>query len=275
MSNWLKKYRFLIARRIVQFTILFLYGAANWFGWKILVGNLSFSTFLETIPLADPFTVAQMLIAGAVIGSEVFIGALIILLFYGLIGGRAFCSWVCPINLVTDLAGWLRRKLNIDREGRRVLISRRFRYWFLGTMLVLSFIVGAAAFEFINPIGILTRGVIFGIGFGWALILTIFLFDLFIVKNGWCGHMCPVGATYSIIGSRSLIRVEHNHLNCTNCGNCKEVCPEKEVLNPIIYRKSGFIDGIECTNCGRCVEVCNDNALKFSIRSFISNTKKE
>jgi ferredoxin-type protein NapH len=142
-------------------------------------------------------------------------------------------------------------------------------------MIVVSAIVGAAAFEFINPIGIFTRGVIFGLGFGWTLILAIFLFDLFVVKNGWCGHMCPVGAAYSIIGAKNLIRVYHDHIKCTNCGNCKEVCPEKEVLNPIINKKSGFIEGIACTNCGRCIEVCNDNALRFSIRGLIKKSTKE
>ena len=271
----LKKYRYLILRRISQLTILFLYISANVWGWKVLVGTLSYSKFLETIPLADPFTVVQMFAAGAIISTNLIIGMIVVVLFYGLIGGRAFCSWVCPINMVTDLAGWLRRKLGIDRTGRRIILPRNFRYWFLGTMIVVSAIVGAAAFEFINPIGIFTRGVIFGLGFGWTLILAIFLFDLFVVKNGWCGHMCPVGAAYSIIGAKNLIRVYHDHIKCTNCGNCKEVCPEKEVLNPIINKKSGFIEGIACTNCGRCIEVCNDNALRFSIRGLIKKSTKE
>ncbi len=59
------------------------------------------------------------------------------------------------------------------------------------------------------------RGVIFGFGAGASIIVAIFLFDLFGVKNGWCGHLCPLGATYSIIGKKSLIRVSHNHENCT------------------------------------------------------------
>jgi ferredoxin-type protein NapH len=267
--------KYLILRRITQLSILSLYMGANVWGWSFLQGNLSFSKLLNVIPLADPFATIQMLFAGAVLSVDLLIGALIISLFYGLIGGRAFCSWVCPVNMVTDLANYLRRKLNIDKDGKKYIISRKFRYWFLATMLVVSFFTGIAAFEVISPIGILTRGIIFGIGFGWTFILAIFLFDLFIVKNGWCGHMCPLGATYSLIGSKNLIRVKHDAEVCTNCGECKEVCPEKEVLNPIIHKKSDFIDGIECTNCGRCIEVCNDNALKFSLRSYIKGEKDE
>jgi ferredoxin-type protein NapH len=145
----------------------------------------------------------------------------------------------------------------------------------IGPLLKESNNTRVAANEFIIPIGILTRGIVFGIGFGWAFILAIFLFDLFIVKNGWCGHMCPLGAMYSVVGSKSIIRVKHDAEVCTNCGECKQVCPEKDVLNPVINKKSDFIHGIECTNCGRCIEVCNDNALKFSIRSFIKGEKDE
>jgi len=98
-------------------------------------------------------------------------------------------------------------------------------------------------------------------------VLAIFLFDLFGVKNGWCGHLCPLGAAYSIIGSKSLIRVNHNHLNCTNCMDCKVVCPENQVL-PMINKESIFVTSGECTNCGRCIDVCNDDALEFSIRKL-------
>jgi len=267
--------KYLILRRITQLSILFLYFGANVYGWKILEGTLSFSILFEKIPLTDPYALLQMLVAGALISSDMIIGVLIILLFYGLIGGRAYCSWVCPINMVTDLASYLRRKLKIDKDGRRYLVSRNFRYWALGTFLILSFLTGVAAFEFFSPIGIFTRGIVFGIGFGWTFILAIFLFDLFVVKNGWCGHICPLGAFYSVVGSKSLIRVEHNVDACTNCGECKNVCPEKEVLNPIINKKSGFVEGIECTNCGRCIEVCSDKALKFSIRNFAKGDNNE
>lgn len=269
------KHRYLILRRISQLTILFLYFAANAWGLKILVGNLSFSKLFDKIPLADPYAVLQMLFAGAAISADLIIGALIILFFYGLIGGRAYCSWVCPVNLITDLASWVRRKTHHEKDN---LISptktRQFRYVFMVVLLLASIFIGAAAFEFISPIGIFTRSVAFSVGFGWVWLVTIFIFDAFVLKNGWCGHICPVGAMYSIIGSKSLIRVYHNKDNCTNCGECLMVCPEVQVLTPVIDKKNSFINGIECTNCGRCIEVCEDNALKFSLRNYI-NSKGE
>jgi ferredoxin-type protein NapH len=268
--------KYLIARRIIQLTILFLYFSANYWGWtSIIKGDLSFSMLFDTIPLTDPLLAVQMLVAGATISADLILGLVVVFILYGVIGGRAYCSWVCPVNLVTDLSAYLRRKLGIEKVAKKYQVTKNFRYWFLATMIVLSAIMGVAVFEFISPIGILTRGVIFGIGFGWIFILSIFLFDLFILKNGWCGHICPLGAAYSLIGSKSLIVVEHNSESCTNCGECKNVCPEKQVLNPIIHKKSGYIEGIECSNCGRCIEVCNDNSLKFSLRSYIKGANNE
>ena len=272
----MSKYKYLILRRLSQLTILFLYFAANAYGWKILEGNLSFSKLFDKIPLADPYAVLQMVFAGAVISTDLIIGTLIILVFYGLIGGRAYCSWVCPVNMITDLAAWVRRKTHHEKDNLiNIMKFRKFRYAFLVMMLLASIFVGAAAYEFINPIGIFTRAVAFGVGFGVVWLGVIFIFDAFVLKNGWCGHVCPVGAMYSLIGSKSLIRVKHEKENCTNCGECLTICPENQVLAPVIGKKSDFIHGIECTNCGRCIEVCNDNALKFSLRSFIKGENHE
>jgi len=274
--NKILKNRYLILRRITQITILFLYFAANYWGWKILIGNLSFSKLFNTIPLTDPYAFLQMLFAGAVISSNLIIGVIVVLILYGIIGGRAYCSWVCPVNLITDFAAWVRRKTHHEKDNLVSAIKiKKFRYVFLIVMLIFSTIIGAAAYEFINPIGFFTRGVAFSLGFGWVWLLVIFIFDAFVLKNGWCGHICPVGATYALIGAKNLIRVYHTKENCTNCGHCLEICPENQVLAPIINKKSDFIAGIECTNCGRCIEVCEDNALKFSLRNFIKGEKNE
>ncbi|NLC28207.1 MAG: quinol dehydrogenase ferredoxin subunit NapH [Campylobacteraceae bacterium] len=267
--NKIYKYRYLLARRTTQVLILGLYIAANAYGIKILDGNLSSSLFLNAVPLSDPFALLQIFATGALVAIDVVVGAVIIALFYAVIGGRAFCSWVCPVNMVTDLANWLRRKLSLDKTERKVWLSRNVRYWVIGIALIVSAIGGVAAFEVVSPIGILQRGIVFGMGMGGAAILSIFLFDLFAVKNGWCGHVCPLGGFYSTIGRWSLIRVQHHQPSCTLCMRCKDVCPEKQVL-AIIGKHSGAITMGECVNCGRCVEVCEDNALSFGVRSYIN-----
>lgn len=273
MKNWIRKHRFLMARRVTQLSILGLYIAANTYGFMFLSGNLSSSLVLGTMPLSDPFAVLQMLAAGAMLGANVLIGALITVLFYMIVGGRAFCSWVCPVNMVTDAANWLRRVLYLENIERKVWLGRSVRYWVLGLSLVLSLITSIAAFEMVSPIAMLHRGIIFGMGMGFAAVLCLFLFDLFAVKNGWCGHLCPLGGFYALIGKMSLIRVKHDQAKCTLCMQCKEICPEKQVLS-IIGKESGAIVFGECTNCGRCVEVCDDDALKFGVKNYIAKNEK-
>jgi len=273
MTKIWNSYRYLILRRFTQIGILVLFFGANAWGWKILEGNLSTSKIFGIIPMSDPYAVMQMVAAGAVVATDLLLGVAVVTLFYFLIGGRAFCSWVCPINMVTDSANYLRRVFDIDRaQLQKQPISRNARYWILVIGLIVSVFMGIAAFEFISPISMLHRGIVFGIGFGWAAVLIIFLFDLFVLKNGWCGHLCPLGGFYSLLGKFSFIRVHHIEENCTLCMKCKVVCPEKQVLHMIGKESLPVLSG-ECTNCARCIEVCDDDALKFSIRDLIQNKK--
>lgn len=274
MNSLYKKYRFLVARRIVQLSLIVLYVLGAHTGIKILEGNLSSSVLFQNIPLSDPFALLQMFAAGSVVGFSALLGGLIIFLIYGLFLGRAFCAWVCPMNMVTDSANYLRRVFRLDRDESRFNLSRSLRYWILGLAIVLSFVFAIPAFEYISPVSMLHRGLIFGMGFGYAAIASVFLFDLFVQKNGFCGHICPLGAFYSIVGRLSLFRVRHDSHKCTLCMKCKAVCPEKEVLH-IVGKEDGIISMGECTNCGRCIEVCDDDALNFSIRSLAIENKEK
>ena len=84
-------------------------------------------------------------------------GALLILLFYGLLVGRAYCAYVCPINLVTDFASFLRRILGLEALGNLIYLKNSLRYVLLILGLLLSFLFGVAAFEAISPIAMLHR----------------------------------------------------------------------------------------------------------------------
>ncbi|WP_455755522.1 quinol dehydrogenase ferredoxin subunit NapH [Sulfurimonas sp.] len=272
MATLWKNHKYLILRRFTQISLLVLYFGANAWGWNILMGNLSSSIVFGVIPLSDPYAALQMFAAGAVLSIDLLIGIGIITIFYLLVGGRAFCSWVCPINMITDFSSYLRSVLAIDRSQKRQPSSRNIRYWVLILSLIISFLMGVTAFEFISPISMVHRGIIFGLGFGWAAMLIIFLFDLFVLKDGWCGHICPLGGFYSLVGKFSLIRVQHNANNCTACMECKTVCPEKQVLFMIDKESLPVLSG-ECTNCARCIEVCNHDALGFHIRKLGKNNK--
>ncbi len=275
----LKVWRFIIYRRLVQLsTLLLFFGSAHW-GWAVaekplLVGNLSSSTLLGIIPLADPFAVLQIFLTRHVLNSEVLIGAGIVVSIYALLGGRVWCSWVCPINMVADLAAWLRRSLQIKD---RLILSRNVRYTVLLLSLILSVITGVAAFEWVSPISMFHRELIFGIGLGWMAILGVFIFDLFVLRDGWCGHLCPLGAFYALVGKVAPLRILFDTPTCTHCNECVRVCPEPKVLNFKKAAEAGMIASGECTNCGRCITVCPENTLCFDLRwnSMQNSTAKK
>lgn len=265
-------WRYIFLRRLSQFGILLLFfGTAHW-AWEypekipLLTGNLSASKFMDVIPMADPFAALQIFLAGHLLETEVMLGAAIMLGFYLLVGGRVFCAWVCPVNVVTDLAGWLRMRLDVKPIFH---LMRGVRYFVLAAALALSVITGLAAFEWVSPIGMVHREIVFGLGLGFLALISIFLFDLLILKNGWCGHLCPLGAFYSLIGRSALWRVRFDKTTCTHCGECARVCPEPQVLNLKHLEKTGLVDAGECSNCGRCTGLCPENSLAFDFRPLI------
>ncbi len=260
---------YLVARRVVQILVMVLFVGGNLWDWQVLRGNLSSSVLLGVVPFADPLATLQLWAAGGLLASDILLGAALTTLIYAGLGGRMFCAWICPMNPVTDLANYLGRSFTWFRAGSkrdpRRPLGRSVRYWILALALILSGVLGVAAFEAISPIGMLQRGLVFGLGLGWWAVVGVFLFDLFVQRNGFCGHVCPLGAFYALVGRFSLLRISHDHTRCTACWDCLKVCPESQVLD-LVSKGSGAILSGACSNCGRCVEVCHDDALKFSFR---------
>ncbi|MDH3975378.1 MAG: quinol dehydrogenase ferredoxin subunit NapH [Deltaproteobacteria bacterium] len=284
--------KWLIARRISQILVLFLFlitpltksevmegkipaffemktseigegGPVSDRGIEILEGNLTSSEFLDFIPMTDPFAALQVMLATGDIYKTALIGAGIILLFYIIVGGRLFCSWVCPMNMVTDFAHSMRKRFNIER-GRS--LDRNTRYWILGTVLIVTAVTGVTSFEIISPVAMLHRELIFGAGAGLLLVAAIFLFDLLVFYRGWCSSLCPLGAFYSLVGKLSLLRVRFSDGLCDSCGDCFPVCAEAQVLGPSVKDREPVILSGNCTNCGNCIDICPPKALKFGLR---------
>ena len=102
--GWLFAHRYWLARRASQILVLAIFLVGPWTGFWIARGNFASSELLGVLPLTDPFIYVQSLAAWHKPILLSTIGALMILVFYWLIGGRVYCSWVCPVNVVTDTA---------------------------------------------------------------------------------------------------------------------------------------------------------------------------
>jgi len=157
--SWIGAHRYWLARRITQLGILTLFWMGAHLHLGILTGNLSASHLFRTVPLADPFAVLQILVTGQSLAGTVLLGALIVAVFYTAVGGRSYCSWVCPVNPIADLAAYLKRRFQIRGQFR---VARSTRFWILGLTLPLSAVLGVAAFEWVSPIAMIHRELIFG-----------------------------------------------------------------------------------------------------------------
>ena len=146
-KGWWSAHRWLLLRRSVQLGVLALFLAGPWLGWWVVKGNLNYSLTLDTLPLADPLVMLQSLLTGHVPERNAIIGVAIVLAFYLLVGGRVYCAWVCPVNIVTDAASALRRRLDIRGGGD---LPRQTRYWMLA--LILALLIPAGAFAKPIPI---------------------------------------------------------------------------------------------------------------------------
>ena len=269
-KGWLAAHRWLILRRVSQAGFLALFITGPLFGYWLAKGTLASSLTLNVLPLTDPLFLLQSIAAGHRPEAAAIVGAGIVLAFYGLIGGRGFCAWVCPVNPLTDGAHWLRRRLGL---GSALRLDRRLRYWLLGAVVAVAAIMGTVVWEAVNPVTLLHRGLIFGtiFGFGMAsvVVASVILFDLALTERGWCGHVCPVGAFYAVIGRFRLLRVAApSRARCDQCRDCYLVCPEPHVIVPALTAPPGAdsaIRAIDCTSCGRCIDVCPHNVFAFSI----------
>lgn len=266
----MRRNRWLLARRASQLLILasFLFGP--WAGVWVARGTLASSEWLGVLNLTDPLVAFHTLMARQAIGSSALAGAAIIAAFFLFAGGRSYCAWVCPINPVTDLAAWLRTKLKLPTLWSGARPDRRLRYGVLAVACLLSALLGSVAWETVNPITLLQRALVFGLAGGYGAVLALFLFDLLVLPRGWCGHLCPVGAFYGVLGSVSPTHVSATRRDaCTQCGECFRVCPEPQVIGPALFGaahgRSSAIRNAECLRCARCLDVCESDVFELRL----------
>ncbi len=268
-KGWWRAHAWLIARRASQLGILALFLSGPVTGVWVVEGTLASSLTLDVLPLTDPLVLAQSLVAGHVPAATAMIGAVIVLAVYAALAGRMYCAWVCPINMVTDLASWLRARLGV---GARWRPSRSLRHWMLLATLVGSGLATTVLWELINPITMLMRALLFGAGSAVAVVLAVFAFDLLVSRVGWCAALCPVGAFYGLVGSQCLVRVRADLRDrCNDCMDCYAVCPESQVIKPALkgsVDESRVIASGNCTNCARCIDVCDQDVYCLATRFF-------
>jgi len=241
---------------------------------QTLEGTLSGSRFLG-FHLIDLYTNMQLALATYHIPINMVIGTVTIVVFYMLVGGRSYCSWVCPYGLLSEIGEKWHNMLVTKKIIKERKFDHRVRYIFWAIFLITAFTSGYMVFETINVVGIMSRAIAYGWSLGLVWVLVVLAFEVFYSRRAWCTYICPIGTTYGMIGKVSALRIEWND-NCDHCMVCHDVCFENQVLEitKAKYDKQReekgitkeYITGADCTLCGRCIDVCHEDALSFDFR---------
>ncbi|MFC0340825.1 quinol dehydrogenase ferredoxin subunit NapH [Paracoccus niistensis] len=263
--GWWRSHKWWLLRRTSQVAVMAVFMLGPWLGIWLVRGNFASSDIMGVLPLSDPYILLQSLAAGHGLALTALVGAGLIVALYVVVGGRAYCSWVCPVNVVTDSAHWLREKTGLTRDRK---LGRRTRVVILLATLLAALLTGRIAWEFVNPVSMMQRGLITGVGLGWGLVGAVFLLDLFVARRAWCSHLCPVGAFYGQIGRFSLTRVAATRrAACTDCAACFNICPEPHVIAPALKGTgSPVIRSGDCLNCGACIDSCPVDVFRMTHR---------
>lgn len=241
---------------------------------QVLEGTLSGSRFLG-FHLIDVYATLEVYLATYHMPINMVIGTVTIVVVYLIIGGRTYCSWVCPYGLLSEIG----EKLHATLVSKKIIKERSFdnrvRYIFWAIFLILASTSGYLVFEVINVVGILSRFIAYGWSIALVWVLAVFLMEVFFARRAWCRYLCPIGTTYGLLGWVSATKVEWND-NCDHCMVCHDVCFENQVLEitkskydvqrkELGIQKEVVMSG-DCTLCGRCIDVCHSDALSYTFR---------
>jgi len=232
-------------------TLLFLGIGAGWWGWMAKIQLLP--SVLRTITEASALNIA------------ILSGLIVITLLFG----RIYCSTICPLGALQDLAIRIRRRLKPKGNfgtGRR---GKLLRYGILvltvaaliaDLQIIVSYIAPYSSY------GRIVRGIA-GIGSGAATALvitglaTLLLVVACAVLAGriWCNAVCPVGTLLGLISRVSLLKIRIDEDKCVGCGACARKCKAS-----CIDAKNHKIDPSRCIVCFDCIGNCATGAISFA-----------
>ncbi|MEE8576744.1 MAG: 4Fe-4S binding protein, partial [candidate division Zixibacteria bacterium] len=186
---------------------------------------------------------------------------LVAILSVSLLFGKSFCSWICPVGLVSEMVADLTKKI----FGKTWLPPRwldyplrSLKYLLLGFFVwsIMFAMTEAALKAFLdsqyNLVSDIKMYYFFADITAFALIVIGVLFGLsMIIRGFWCRYLCPYGALLGILSLLSLNRIRRNEASCVDCAKCAQVCPAS-----IKVDKLPSVLSDECTSCLACIDSC-------------------
>lgn len=197
----------------------------------------------------------------------------ILICLTALFAKKGFCSWICPIGLLSETFRKLhntlfKRKMNLPHILDVIL--RSLKYLLAGFFIYQIFFkmplpaIEQFIFSPYNQFADIKMLKFFtDISMTAFIILVVLILLSVIIKDFWCRYLCPYGAVLSILGFLSIGKIHRDPESCTKCGKCETRCP-----GLIRITRKRQINSAECTACLTCVDNCPEKAVRFS---FILN----
>jgi ferredoxin-type protein NapH len=255
-------------RWLTLLAVNLLFVVSYWLDIQLLEGALTASRFMG-FHMADLNSALQVMLAFKEVLINLVIGTTTVLIMWILLGGRTFCSWVCPYHLLAEWAEKVHLKLVEKKIVKNRTFHRGMRTVLYLVFALLAMVTGYTVFETLSPTGIISRALIYGPTIALVWVGFLLLFEIFVSRRAWCRYACPIGLTYGIVGLVSPWRVTYNVVNCAHEGDCRKACLVPHVLDVTIKGRSRDVDvdvGADCTRCGLCVDLCPTDSLKFEYK---------
>jgi len=280
----------------------------EWHNISLVFPTLSCHYLKERIGSCYIYTIQDLLNSGWKVGYTNLIIPTLVFVILGLIAGRAWCGWVCPIGLLQDFFTRIRKYLKIGHYplSENLKQASVFAKWFFVLSLICisigigipHFFLKGYQYDLILPYCQICPGkqVFPFLGGKFKEILSVdtvtgltaimsylaiasFIFYVVttaFIRRMWC-RLCPMGVFLGVLNRVSFLSLRKEGKRCTKCGICLRSCPV-QVSEVYEEKKKERITPPDCILCFRCVEMCPEkSALKASFFKFpiaISNYKR-
>ncbi len=227
-----------LLRRITQLVTIALLIAVpllNLKGINVLAGSL-YSMAIGPVWITDPLSGLQVILITLSADTTLLLSMSLPVAF-ALVLGRVFCAWMCPQNLLSEIADYLRNKIGLERLIKLTPYSLP-RYAVLAIMITLALVAGFPAANLISAPGIISVQISEFIMTGTAgiellLIGAIIMIEFFVIRRVWCNYVCPVGGFLGIFRTAKTMKVVYQRETdqCIKCSACVKACQLE--LNPM------------------------------------------
>ena len=177
---------------------------------------------------------------------------------------RSFCSWICPVAVMSECA-WkggfrlLRRNWRLPvwldvtlRSLKYVLLI--FFIYFIAIAMSPDALTDFIQSDYHAIADVRLMNFFLHISSMALGILAVLIALSFILKNPFCRYLCPYGALLGLVAVLSPLRVTRNAERCVSCGVCSRVCP---TYIDVMHKTS--VVSPECIACWRCISHCRFN----------------